>query len=581
MSQKFTQCSDETITSFIFSLIMSKDSENGRRNIESKNVPILSSNSEEKLLLQKMFRFGLYEEIIEFAANISLSKSNLTFIKNVFVDREMNKFFSIYEAWKKNNLTKKFEKHGLADLSFEIVGSEDEWVSSFNEIKNIDFNTDPTLFVEHYLKAFQVSKLRSSGFFKKRYPIPFVIKNFSYFLMKIGESSGNYSLYKKYVNELNDEIADLIFERRFYNEKSSIFDSLTVAELHKLIKLVPLHEVTKFFRENESRHKNLIIELFRSNFELLKARKSKTYNDERNLTADNTAICLSGQLRGASECLPYWIELSSKGFSTFISTWEQVGFPRGAEAGRLTRMLPEEIGSFFAGWSVEEFERKFPNSFEILKPKGTSAELIEGLIDKEKLNKLVVKYNSEVLLEKEIHERRGAVNTIHKNQIKMFYNMFVLNQLLEKHELENNVRFENVIWARPDFCVKDLSLDTYYLDDFVYTSRISDEGRMLDYLMIFRRESLRFLGECYLNLINAEPSKVFGYNHGPRLITDMFLANGFSSLEIMPDRAKFDGLKGWCPNWDSFYTRFYDELLASEFRANDKLIEICKNRRAI
>ena len=93
MSQKFTQCSDETITSFIFSLIMSKDSENGRRNIESKNVPILSSNSEEKLLLQKMFRFGLYEEIIEFAANISLSKSNLTFIKNVFVDREMNKFF--------------------------------------------------------------------------------------------------------------------------------------------------------------------------------------------------------------------------------------------------------------------------------------------------------------------------------------------------------------------------------------------------------------------------------------------------------------------------------------------------------
>lgn len=581
MRQEFTDCSGDVITDFIFSVINSVDKDSGQSNLGTINVPCLTSNREEKLLLQKMFIFGLYEEVIELVSKAPLSKSNLTFVKSVLIDRDMHRCHSIYLIWKRCGIAEKFKSFGLTDLSFDISPCGDDYELIFEELESTDFNTEPSKFIDFYLKAFQINSLRVNDFFKKRYPIPFVIKNFPYFLIKIGEASDDYSLYKKYINELNDDISDLIFKKRFYNEKSSMFDSLTVAELHKLIRLIPLSEVVDFFRKNESRHKNLIIELFRSNFELLKARQTRTYSTSRNLTSDNTAICLSGQLRGAAECLPYWLEHSSRGFSTFISTWEQVGYPRGAEAGRLNRMLPEEVGSYFTGWSVEEFERIFPQTFEVLKPVGTSRGLVDSLLDNKEHNNLVIKYNKEATIEEEISRNRGMVNTIHKNQIKMFYNMFVLNQMLEEYELENNLRFENVIWARPDFCVKGLSLDNYYLDDFVYTSRISDEGRMLDYLMVFKRDSLRFLGECYMNLMSSPPSRVFGYNHGPRLITDMFLANGYSALEITQDKAKFIGLKGWSPNMDSFYSNFYIELMSSKLSTTEQLVKICKSRRAI
>lgn len=540
--------------------------------------PLLSDFSREKYLIQKFFRFGLYEDLLYLSNSINFSARALSFICSVIYDRELHRLTDMKNAYFKSNFNETLRFSGLEQLEFNILPKENLSKEQFHVLEELDFNKNYVDFVIKYCFFFNIEGLRNRSFFRKRYPVPFVIKNFSYFLFKISLIENDSQIYLKYVNEMNDAVSDKIFIDRFRKGDGSLYSDLSVAELHKLIRIASTNDVFKFFAKSSSRHKNLIIELFRSNYSLRKARDIGHKPKISSVNSENTAICFSGQMRGAKECLPFWSDPTYQNYKSFLSTWDDIGFPRGAEAGRLARMLPPYISSYFSSWSVEDFEKAFPVSFSYLTPKVTSKSLLDDLLSKYNFNNLSYVINDEVKCERYIEEVRGVVDTVHKNQIKMFYNMHMLNAQVSEFELENKMRFENIIWCRPDFKVNSLSLENLNLTDFVYTSRVSDEGRMLDYLMIFERHLLKLYSECYLNLISPNPSKVFGYNHGPRLITDVFLANGYSAMEISNSNLSNEGLKAWTPDYDNFFHSMLEELSFSDFSFSEELKILLKSK---
>lgn len=567
---------NKILVDFIFDCILSLNGRSKNNPFDLGNLPPISGFSQEKLFLQKMFRYGLYDQIFKISEVLDFSPQGLSFISAVILDRELDRLSSVEKAYKSSGFEEKLKDKGLEAIRFSIPSYDFTYEEGMKKLENIDFNEKYSEFINLYSYCFQNEDLRAKDFFQKRYPVPFVIKNFSYFLLKSGDSLGSLSLYFKYANELNDDVADLIFKNRLENSKSNIFDDLSVAELHKLVRLYNVKEVTNFLRKSNHRHNNLVVELFKANFELRTAREKLSSPQDLIEKPDNTAICLSGQLRGAAECFPFWSHFLGGKHQVFLSTWDDIGFPRGAEAGRLGRMLPPLISNYFSNWSVEEFEKNFPYSFEKLKPKGNAEKLINYLIHELNLENLHSVINDERDFDALINRARGEVSGVHRNQIKMFYNMYKLEKMVYDFEVKNNTRFENIVWARPDFMVTNLNLSGLDLENFVYTSRISDEGRMLDYLMIFKRDSLKYLAECYLNLISPIPSRVFGYNHGPRLITDMFLAYGYSALELDDSKLLSSGLQAWRPNHEEFFTSFYEELIPSKLTNKQEILALLK-----
>jgi len=521
-------------------------------------------------LVKLFLEFGLYEQLIKTATSFELEHRCIKLISDTFKERLVFDLTYIRESLEdlKSNIFYTHIEDNLLfkDHAIQNESSQYEIDDLFIELTKIDFNQDLSNFSNLYNKVFSNKKYRSNDFFKARKPVPFILKNYPHYIYKICELEDDFSLYEKIFHEKNSFLSDIMFIETILSSSSEFYDSLSVASVHKLVRIFGIDYTVDKFRKTHRKNRNLIIDLFISQLEIKRSRQKTGYiqtNSTASITSENTAICISGQLRGGTQCLPFWLKnFSSKGYKTFISTWDKVGYPTGAEANRLLRMTPKKLHSFFCNLSVDEFIGKYKKSFEVIQPSHNSKYEINNLI-RDNTNSesfIEVLYNDEEKIEELASKMRGSIPRVHLNQIKMFYNMKTVVEQLNVFEEKQNTRFEWIIWARPDFKIEKLDLTDLDLFNYVYSSRISDEGRMLDYCLVMKRSEIEAFVECFHNLISPTASPIFGYNHGPRLITDAFLIRGYSAQEIPKSKISSDGLKAWIPSDRAFYLALLEDL---------------------
>ncbi|ASJ71647.1 hypothetical protein [Granulosicoccus antarcticus] len=559
------------------------------RQLVDGHEPELSSiceldTSQRLEFVKLLFQYGFYDQVIRIAENIELNEQERLFVVDVFEDRALMELGYLSECVGVNcflygALDRLANEDQCTIADFEDVGED----SLLAELKSMDFNTDLERFSKLYHYLFSKKEFRTDPFFALRKPAPLILKNHLHYLYEGAKLSGDFRPYVQACTAKNSDISDKLFRNELARVGSEFFESLSVASLQKLVRLFGLDYTLAGMRSVQFPQNLLVVQLFKAAAELRRSRRVTNFSQVSSSSPNpkNTALCISGQLRGAGECLPYWFEAYTKrGYSTFLTTWEEVGYPSGAEAGRLSRMLPDSLGPHFSNLSVEEFQVRYPTAFGLLQPQQSSREELGRILSSIGLDdeSLSIRYLDECEIEERAKRCRGEVSRTHLNQIKMFFNMHSVRVLLEEHEREKGEAYEWVIWARPDFSVSKLELDEFKVEDHVYTSHVSDEGRMLDYCMIMRRDDLSVFSECYSNLMSSVPSPVFGYNHGPRLITDVFLSHGLSAMDIPTARINSDGLKAWRPKASAVYLALRKDIanLDRESQIESDLLDVLR-----
>ncbi|NMP14985.1 hypothetical protein [Thalassotalea sp. Y01] len=557
----------ELLTSLHFSLYISG---------EISEISISKDLNEDiaRKVIYSLFQLGLYDEIFklhEIYKNQSLRK----YVYSVAVDRNLYKFDRLYA---KIIELKAFFKDSTVDfenLRNEYLVQTKEFVKNTNvedlyvQLQTADFNKDLSKYINKYIYLSQQGAAlpNSQSFFSQRKPLPVLIQNHKWFIVQANEYKPS-TAYIDSVSDMSSLIGDILFLSLFESNPKELYSKISVAKLHKAIRIFGLKNVLSVWRRDYSACVSLPIELAKRNYELtahnIHIREGLPSNLSGIEQQNKYAVCISGQLRGAEKCLPFWRKHCEENkVPLFLSTWEAVGYPTGSEAGRLGRMLPPRLRNKVKGISDDEFNSVFPSTFNSMIPTYNSQDLIDKVFSGvEGSFSLNVNVESEEYIETLVEKQRGAVQRVHLNQIKMFYQMYQVLEMLEKYESLQRSGITHIIWARPDYQVSHIGQELIHQhsSDTVSTSNISDEGRMLDYLMVIPIEHISVLKECYLNLISSKPSPVFGYNHGPRLITDMFLSKGVIINAINNSQLTAHGLQAWSIDEHSFVSNFKKEV---------------------
>lgn len=151
------------------------------------------------------------------------------------------------------------------------------------------------------------------------------------------------------------------------------------------------------------------------------------------------ALCISGQLRGAVDCLPQWIK-HFDGLATvdsFLATWDRNPNPN-IQRNTMGRVFDSDTQKRLK--SAESLDEVL-HTISLLFPK-------ESRVDKQTLSKFNLTQSSiisEVKFEETVADKFGNVNKYVSNQLKMFY---MIEQAFKL--IPNPDEYDLIIRLRPD-----------------------------------------------------------------------------------------------------------------------------------
>lgn len=252
-------------------------------------------------------------------------------------------------------------------------------------------------------------------------------------------------------------------------------------------------------------------------------------NNGRNLPY---AICLSGQLRGANECLDFWFSFARKNnIPIFISTWRSIGTALGSHGDKGSRLIPDKYKTFFSSLSTEEIFDLFPGGKNLIN--NDSSQLIKQFKSK---------YPS-VEVETVIHDDmtyKGAnlpANLV--NQGKMFFNIQYVLSMMSNYEFTRNLRFKNVIWARPDLDIKEFKPEIIK-DNKIMTSFLGSGSACGDLLIQVNRNYVSFMADLKEALTADNP---FFSGAGPKLLGNSAIFSGLYMQQFTNKSLTTSGLR--------------------------------------
>lgn len=379
----------------------------------------------------------------------------------------------------------------------------------------------------------------------------------------------NYYLYKndkrKFLNNLvsNSTIhGNHIFLNTFKNN-NYILNRGLINVIFELISIESHNKVLPFLIKDK---KNTSI-YNRIEFEMNNFIPTQFYCTEKK--SKDFAICISGQYRGGSDCLPFWIDFSERyKIPIFISVWDNIGLPRSSHNNQLLRMLPSYLHKTFNNMTVYQMESIVPDIFKEayeIKVKDEIHKLIENKPESE----IYYKIRNESEFELEYAKRhKSNLKNIKKhnlNQAKMFSNIKSVLSMLKDYEEKTDYTFKNIIWTRPDNKVEKFSPEVIFKNDLI-TSFTDEQGCCGDFTFQFNR----FYLDKFLNLCNIFEQKERNNNYltssdGPELIGRYAHLNGIKVKKFKDYNFKSSGLTNLKIPEEKIYSKI------SENHSNDEL----------
>lgn len=494
-----------------------------------------------KHILNHLFEVGLHDEVIVYVNNKIKDKDELQKIKEIFKSHKLELFPLFFTK-----------------LDFDFNGEIQEIPTAelLNKIKQLNPNKNLSEYIEIYgqLQSKISTDKGADEYLKIRrmYPHVSVIHHWN---LRILDLNAYYQRVSTYVDE---DLSDLIFLTIIDRYRLNL-DEFAVNKICRLINVEFIDEFKEKFNYNDSDWNNLILNTIQVEskspfYKTLKVNNKKEYD---------FAICISGQFRGGEECLPYWLEQSTKkDIPVFLSIWDKIGIPSGAHGNKLQRMVYEELKDIFSNISDQEFFNDLPDISEIFEDK-SSLDIINSLV-KDFPN---VEMYTNIIKEDEIDFLIKKLKVKNPNQFKMFYNMTNVINMLKKYEYNNGVIFKNIIWVRPDVKIK------------YFKFSLIDENKILmhfigDFLMQFPRRKCVFMeGLENLFVDNFNDNKIL-QDAGPLLLKRSAWFNG-----LYVDRLKnynFLGLISPKPSRNIFYQNVFTMLKKKKNIENSKYFELFK-----
>ncbi|WMS91294.1 hypothetical protein [Pseudoalteromonas sp. HL-AS1] len=297
--------------------------------------------------------------------------------------------------------------------------------------------------------------------------------------------------YFSYALSDNSLLGDYIFKDYVLSENKKIKIEMSNDILNKIYRLVePKYWLAALseFRFSDT-YSNFVSKAFlnQSDFRL-------NINNGQSLPY---AICLSGQLRGANECLDFWFSFARKNnLPIFISTWKGIGTAFGSHGDKGTRLIPDKYKTFFSSLSTEEVFDLFPSGKSLIN--NDSSQLIKQFKSK---------YPS-VEVETVIHDDMTYKDTNLPsnlvNQGKMFFNIQYVLSMMSNYEFTRNLKFKNIIWARPDLDIKEFK-PKIIKDNKVMTSFLGSGSACGDFLIQVNRNYVSFMADLKEALTASNP----------------------------------------------------------------------------
>jgi len=312
-------------------------------------------------------------------------------------------------------------------------------------------------------------------------------------------------------------------------------------------------------------------------------RRSALIPPRETLERPRTAVLCSGQARGFRETLPAIISniVTPLDADLFISVWADPGYPRGAHANRLSRMLPHQYAALNTSGLLTDtaFEKLFPATYQALIPDDISvADEVMQICASHPYNThrdglpywSTIDVEDEQPIEAEACQRTGIQHpSATCNQYKMFYKFARLATMLRQRESTTRL-YDRIIWLRPDFLVHELSPRLVSLAGPYYYTSFGSPTACGDYMLIGDRNMIDIMADSYLQgdiykqFSLRDPfyrsytgSVFFG---GPELLARKFYQHGRAYLSTRADELRHGGLRAYSISSQSFASSFLHEL---------------------
>ncbi|MFA0178472.1 hypothetical protein AB4472_25445, partial [Vibrio lentus] len=271
-----------------------------------------------------------------------------------------------------------------------------------------------------------------------------------------------------------------------------------------------------------------------SMYRVLAKQKIQLISKAKKIEKPRVAICISGQLRGVNTCLPKLIsQLENISPDYFVSTWDKVGYPSGAHANKLARLIPKDLRYIVNGVSDLEFYEKNPKIEEYIKTNSSSETLLCQLTEN-------IDCKVQIINENEFGRENNLFNLEVRlaNQYKMFKQISLVLELLAEFEQVNKKKYDYILWLRPDLEVKSINI-------MALANMLSNNEVFIkkDYALFLNRKDGNTLMDIEdIILQNKNKNNLFGDNVGPKLLSQKLLFDGLTTKRFPDDDASFGEL---------------------------------------
>lgn len=468
--------------------------------------------------LTLLLNYGLIKEI-SYVLNITDNDTTERIIINFINTNELFKLDVLTEATNEN-------KRNLFKSHSKVLIEDKELI---NKIKSINPEFNLTEYIYYYFEVCnrinKTDEINEYLLTVRRLPI---LKN----IWEFNISLLDYSLYLDSLVSKDTVLSDILY---LLCLELGIEIKPSIALVNKSFKLFNEREVLELSQSIEGDDNVKLIFnriLLEKKFRAINNKLIK-YENEKDF-----AICISGQIREINQCLEFWFKFALKNsLPLFISTWDLIGAPRGSHGNKLDRSIPNTFKPIFRCMSTYEFE----SILEI-------ESLEDNILSRDLLIKLEDKYpNVEVYYqitdEKDFNLKYEKVWK-DKNQFKMFYQMNNVYFLLKQHEEKVNIKYKNVIWARPDLLVKSFT-PALINDNCILTSLTGPGDHCGDLLFQCNRRYFDFISNIHMLLLKGEKVDSFWECNGPLLLGRMANYKGLYFRKFLKESLDDEGLKSF------------------------------------
>ena len=470
--------------------------------------------------LNEMFLSGLIDEIIILSDYFDI----IPFVKL----HRLYLFHHLYEL----NLDSKFNKSFNVAREFSLLSDKE----LLDKIECIVPNENLDKYIKLYAECFTRESVEIKTFLSKPHFYPLVTPLYEYAAYKFNSRKFYYS-----VALGKDNLVSHLLLYKVINSDSMLFNQATI---NTILSIFDLDFVQSTIINNASKVSVGDLSIFSR---VICDARYRTYSTNES----QPIICLSGQLRGGLDCLPFWIDFARKHRSPiFISTWDKAGIPTGAHGSKLTRMLPASVEDYFKTFDDKSFNKRYPLFNAAISNFDVKASF-EKIVNDNKDVEIYYQIHDETLFDEEHIDFRKD-----RNQLKMFFNMHKCFKLAYKKNMEK-FGFGNVIWARLDFKIHDLKYK-FIFDNELKTSFSSFGNCCGDFLFQFNSKFLPSFLDLYSTFSELNPVPYF--NHlGPAFIgnfvnykgmyitkySDLELLSGYLKSIKLSDKLFFDIASGY------------------------------------